>query len=400
MLKYLAVRQDYIDPAVGHLEVVENKGIGHPDSLADAVANVMSVAYSRWCLEHFGAILHHNFDKVFVGGGWYRNGYGTAERRHPIVVRSNGRVSDRLGGQTVPYKEIMAEAARDYLLGVLPHATADDLDIIIDATQNTKVPYWFTPRTLADVPDSKKPHANDTSLCVGHWGDTPVEALVRILSGYFWEAHNGLAIPQFAEIGQDIKVLAVRRGHDVEVEVCVPTMSRATASRDDYLAIIGSHQNVLSQIGAEFGDEHQLCVTVGVNTHQHQYMLGVGTCAECGEEGLVGRGNSINGLISSHRTHTAEAWAGKNPRYFTGSVMSYLSHRLARAIGTSFSTRCSVAISTRCGDSLIPPRMVQVSLPAGGQIDLAAISEQFRENVLELDYLHEILAFRPWVEQP
>ena len=49
------------------VEVVECKGSGHPDTLCDAIAERVSVALCRYYLEHFGAILHHNVDKVLLG---------------------------------------------------------------------------------------------------------------------------------------------------------------------------------------------------------------------------------------------------------------------------------------------------------------------------------------------
>jgi S-adenosylmethionine synthetase len=51
------------------VEVVERKGAGHPDTLADGVAEAISRAYSRYCLDGFGAILHHNTDKTSLLGG-------------------------------------------------------------------------------------------------------------------------------------------------------------------------------------------------------------------------------------------------------------------------------------------------------------------------------------------
>ena len=35
-------------------EVVERKGIGHPDTLCDTIAEKVSQAYSQYCLEHYG----------------------------------------------------------------------------------------------------------------------------------------------------------------------------------------------------------------------------------------------------------------------------------------------------------------------------------------------------------
>ena len=59
------------DPAPdGRLvEVVERKGIGHPDTICDALAEEVSRALSRTYLERFGRVLHHNDDKALLCGG-------------------------------------------------------------------------------------------------------------------------------------------------------------------------------------------------------------------------------------------------------------------------------------------------------------------------------------------
>jgi S-adenosylmethionine synthetase len=44
-MKGLQVTADYRDPSLESFEVVERKGVGHPDSLADALANEVSIAY-------------------------------------------------------------------------------------------------------------------------------------------------------------------------------------------------------------------------------------------------------------------------------------------------------------------------------------------------------------------
>jgi len=51
------------------VEIVERKGIGHPDSLCDGIAERISVEYTRWCQENLGVLLHHNFDKVQLVAG-------------------------------------------------------------------------------------------------------------------------------------------------------------------------------------------------------------------------------------------------------------------------------------------------------------------------------------------
>ena len=41
------------------VEIVERKGVGHPDSMCDAIMDQVSVELSKAYLKEFGAILHH-----------------------------------------------------------------------------------------------------------------------------------------------------------------------------------------------------------------------------------------------------------------------------------------------------------------------------------------------------
>ncbi|HYT16653.1 MAG TPA: methionine adenosyltransferase, partial [Thermoplasmata archaeon] len=50
-------------------EIVERKGIGHPDSIADGLAEAVSRALCKMYVARFGRILHHNTDQVEVVGG-------------------------------------------------------------------------------------------------------------------------------------------------------------------------------------------------------------------------------------------------------------------------------------------------------------------------------------------
>ncbi|MFB6077164.1 MAG: methionine adenosyltransferase, partial [Candidatus Nanohaloarchaea archaeon] len=51
------------------IELVERKGIGHPDSLADGISEAVSRALCEEYREKFGAIAHHNTDEVQIIGG-------------------------------------------------------------------------------------------------------------------------------------------------------------------------------------------------------------------------------------------------------------------------------------------------------------------------------------------
>jgi S-adenosylmethionine synthetase len=394
-MDFLNLTTDYNDPSASSIEVVERKGVGHPDSLADALANEVSVKFSQHCIDNFGCVLHHNVDKLYIGAGHFRNDYGICERISPIRVQTNGRMSNVFGNKNIDIEPIQREAISDYLFKVIPRLTLDDVVIVPNATQCTKVPYWYTPRSKEDIPDSKIPKANDTSFCISHWPPTPAEAVAYRLERYFWENKDGFAIPRFPEIGQDIKVLVLRNGRNLEVTLCVPTISVYTSSYEEYKGIIKKHEIKLQELAEKIVSPYDLDVSVNVNQYQNLYMLGVGSCIECGEEGMVGRGNTISGIISSHRVHTQESWAGKNPVYHTGRVLGYLTSKLAYAISSNLNVKCSVSAMTRAGDSLIPPRFLGVSVSK--EVNLKEVELIIEKELLSADYLKEILAFRPWI---
>jgi S-adenosylmethionine synthetase len=396
-MKNLQVTTDYRDPSLESFEVVERKGVGHPDSLADALANEVSIAYSRHCLNVIGVIPHHNVDKLYIGAGHYKNDYGVCNRLSPVVIRVNGRMSSMFSDVNLDIEEIQISAVQNYMRQVMPTITDDDLVVEANATQHTKVPNWFTPRNVTDIPSATNPKANDTSVCIGHWPPTPAESLAYQLERYFWVEVNGHAVPRFPEIGQDIKVMVVRSGEQLEATLCVPAMSKLTVSYDAYRELMLMHEINLQSLADNLLADSDLRPLVRVNPYQRQYMLGLGSCIECGEEGMVGRGNNINGIISTHRIHTLESWAGKNPVYHTGRVYGYITAKLARSISDRFSVKCTVIAVTRCGDSLFPPYQLMVS--TNMPVDANELERFIEELMAETDYVEEILSFRPWINQ-
>jgi S-adenosylmethionine synthetase len=62
------------------------------------------------------------------------------------------------------------------------------------------------------------------------------------------------------------------------------------------------------------------------------YLTVLGTSAEGGDCGQVGRGNRVNGVIAFNRPATTEAAAGKNPVSHVGKIYNLLSHELAERI--------------------------------------------------------------------
>jgi len=65
------------------------------------------------------------------------------------------------------------------------------------------------------------------------------------------------------------------------------------------------------------------------------YLTVTGTSAEAGDDGQVGRGNRINGLITPCRPMSLEAAAGKNPVSHVGKIYNVVAHQIAEALAAT-----------------------------------------------------------------
>ena len=89
-----------------------------------------------------------------------------------------------------------------------------------------------------------------------------------------------------------------------------------------------------------------------------------GSSAEAGDDGEVGRGNRVNGLITPHRPMTMEATAGKNPVSHVGKLYNIVASRIAnRIVGEiSDAEAATCTMVSRIGDPIDQPAIVEVTL--------------------------------------
>lgn len=395
MNNILNVKDNYADPELGDIEIVERKGIGHPDTIADALANECSRKYSLACLEKYGAVLHHNIDKFYFGGGWVFNDFGHIDKKKPIIARVNGRISKGVGNDNIDVDGLLRSTIREYVKTVLPHIDLDnDLVIDLNYTQHTKFKNWFSPESLEDVPDAKKPSANDTSVCIAHYPMTTCETLAFELEHFFWlRNEKGYPVPKFKNIGQDIKVMVTRIGNDINVVLCIPVIASYVNNQEEYDEIVSGYEKQLQDLGNCICENTQFTVSVRVNeiegVHYRKYMLAIGTCAECGEEGIVGRGNNFNGIIPVLRSHSMEASFGKNPRYHSGRVLSYLCDKLSKKIYEELGVKNSIYAVTKNKNDLLPPYLMYIQ--TSDKVEKEDVEKMIKKYMTDCDYLDEIL---------
>ncbi|MBO9362224.1 MAG: methionine adenosyltransferase [Thermoflexus sp.] len=305
------------------VEIVERKGIGHPDSLCDGIAERISREYTRWCEERLGGALHHNFDKVQLVAGEVSVRFGGGELLKPIRIQIAGRGTPHYNGQAIPMETIAIEAARAYLRETMRYLDPVK-HVIIDC---------FAGRGASELIDIvHQVTANDTSFGVAHWPRSGLEEAVYGAAQYL----NHELINAFP-IGEDVKVMGLRQGNQVILTVAVPFIATRVHDAAEYEEAKRGVQEALQRFVSSLPALEGRTVRVDVNTADHAergdfYLTLTGTSAEMGDDGAVGRGNRITGLITPFRSSSLEAAAGKNPISHVGKVYNVLALEIARDI--------------------------------------------------------------------
>jgi len=121
------------------IEIVERKGIGHPDTICDAIAERLSAELCKIYSEKFGFVLHHNVDKNLLVGGKALPKFGGGEVEEPIEIFLAGRATKEYKGVKIPVDEIAVESAKEWLKENI-HAIDPDRDVKIHTRISPEIP--------------------------------------------------------------------------------------------------------------------------------------------------------------------------------------------------------------------------------------------------------------------
>lgn len=312
------------------LEIVERKGVGHPDYICDAVMEAISVALSAAYVREYGSVLHHNIDKGLLSAGTVKTGFGGGRMVRPMELFIGDRATFSAAGKEIPVAEIAVEAARDWLGRHLRH---------VDPDEHLRYRVLLAPGSeeLTDIflrPGRVRP-ANDTSAAVGYYPFSPTEQAVLDLERHL----NSAAFKEsFPETGEDVKVMGLREGNKLQLTVAMPLLARFVTSESDYFARKEAVVQAIEQfLQPRMDGFDQIRVDLNALDEPGRGLGGVylsllGTSAEDADSGQVGRGNRVNGLIAMGRPLGTEAAAGKNPVSHVGKIYNVLAHQLAKMI--------------------------------------------------------------------
>lgn len=310
------------------VEIVERKGLGHPDTICDMLSEVFSVGLSHYYLKEFGLVLHHNVDKVLLCAGQSQVFFGSGKIVKPIDLYLSGRATVSVKDQKVPISDIAYQSVVSWFeqnlhafdpkkslrLHPITHPGSSEL-VSLFLRQKEKGVYL----------------ANDTSCGVGFFPLSELERLVfeveKKLNGKDFKKRH-------PETGEDIKVMGVRVQDQVTLTIACAFIGRHLNSLEAYKQAKENLSEAALDICKHMTKRE---VRILVNTaddlsREEVYLTVSGTSAEAGDDGETGRGNRMNGLITPMRPMCLEAVAGKNPITHVGKLYTIAANNIATAI--------------------------------------------------------------------
>ena len=310
------------------VELVERKGLGHPDSICDAVMEEISLALCREYQSAFGRLLHYNVDKCLLVAGEAEPRLGGGKVIEPMRLIFGDRATAECGGKRIEIGAIAEAAARTWLRGNLRHVDPERHMIFQNELKEGSP-------ELTDVFERRIMGANDTSAAVGY---APLSETERVILAGERYLNSAEFKQRFPEAGEDVKVMGYRRDRELTLTIALAFVDRFVPSLASYFA---RKQEIAADVKNRLARELSAIdsIHVAINTlddpargEDGMYLTVLGTSAEGGDGGQVGRGNKANGVISLNRPIGAEAAAGKNPVSHVGKIYTLLTQRLAAEI--------------------------------------------------------------------
>ncbi|MCS7093648.1 MAG: methionine adenosyltransferase [Candidatus Aenigmarchaeota archaeon] len=354
-MKNLRISQfRYIEPRI---EIVERKGIGHPDTICDSIADQISVELAKYYLKKFGRIFHYNVDKALLSAGEAKTKFGGGKIIKPMKLVFGDRATYKVGNEEVPIFEIVKNSAINWFKTNLRFVGEENLQIVSEIK--------FGSEELTSIFSRKEKFlpANDTSALVGYAPLTTLEKSVLELEKYL----NSKGFKErYPWSGEDIKVMGMRDDSNFTYTIAMAFVDRYVESESDYFR---KKEEILAEINRFLKEKFDISPRLFMNTLDERgkgeegcYLTVTGTSAESADSGEVGRGNRVNGLICLNRPAGSEAAAGKNMVSHVGKIYNILAFDIANKIYEEIGKHTYVWLLSQIGRPINDPLVISVEV--------------------------------------
>jgi len=361
------------------LEIVERKGLGHPDSICDNIMDRISVRLSQEYLKKAGAILHHNIDKSLLAAGEAEPQFGGGKIKKPMLLVIGDRATFDFDGG-IPVDEIAVRTAKEWFKERLR---------FVDPEKHVRYQVELKPGhpELMDIFKRKGRvlGANDTSAAVGYAPMTRVEQTVLGTEKYL---NSPEFKKRFPESGEDIKIMGYRKNNELRLTVGMALVDRYVKSESDYFKKKEAIQEEITRFVQKKSDFDKIMIELNTLDKKGRgvdgvYITVLGSSCEAGDSGQVGRGNRTNGIIPLNRPFCSEAAAGKNPVSHVGKIYNTLTHKIAGEICRQVSGLEEVYIwlLSRIGNPIDQPAVAAAQVVMKGNNSFDGVKREIEEVV-------------------
>lgn len=302
------------------MEVIERKGAGHPDTLADMLGEELAKLIKEEYKNQRGQYLHYNVDKVLLA-------CGVVELRHKIVLKP---VKVVFAGNYIPLQninELMEKAVYKVMQPELEAGLSFEILNLLSST-STDLTVNFNNRKC-----------NDTSFAVAH-PLSKAEKQVLKLGEYL----DNLYITD-KNIGRDNKIMYIDGKYQIALAFKAPIANKRYERKKEELR---------KEIAKAFKIPLKNISINGADTADLKFITLTGTSLESGDAGMTGRGNRRNGLITPMKPMTLEAYYGKNDITHIGRTYQDKAQEIANKL------KKKVLLVNTIGGNIDKPTIIQI----------------------------------------
>lgn len=362
------------------IEIVERKGLGHPDTICDFVVDHLSIRLSQIYKQEFGEIPHYNIDKAFLAAGMTKNKFGGGKVVKPMLFVIGDRATNQIGRKKIPLSKIVSNEIYSFLKS--NYRFINEKNFII---QNEIKP---GSTSLKDIFKRKATYlpANDTSALVGFAPLTELERLVFAVERFI---NSSSFKSKYPETGEDVKIMGRREGKDITLTIAIAFVDRYIKNVEDYFI---KKDQIKKEIENFIRKTSDVNAKILINTLDKKargidgcYLTVLGTSADSGDSGEVGRGNRCNGLIPLNRPAGSEAGAGKNSVSHVGKIYNLLAFKLAEEIYKNTNKKNYVWLTSQIGQPVNQPSLVSVEVQDLNKKNKDKIKKIIEDNFSQLN---------------
>ena len=207
------------------VEMVERKGVGHPDTICDSIVEEISVRLANYYLKEVGEILHYNIDKALLVAGEAINRFGGGEILKPMVFVIGDRATYFVDEKKLEIDELITRTVYEWFENNMRFVERKHIEVQNELKQGSLALRDIFKRKGKFMP------ANDTSALVGYAPLTKLEKIVLETEKFL---NSKEFKKDFEETGEDVKVMGLRINNNFNMTIAIAFIDRFINSEEEY----------------------------------------------------------------------------------------------------------------------------------------------------------------------